>query len=364
MKLKTVNYAFIIFLSLNFCATNLLAKKTETKIAEANSLIISNIQNIYTNEYQNKIGNIESIFTLDELKTLEPKLLLNKYYEINKSIKNYDNKAFFEINQEIDKFYKFINDVKTKIDTEIRDNEIKIRSMKRYKKISYSFDHNLIPTEIKENISDLNLKTLLDKENNINDMGLDYEKNLYYNHLEKNKKYQENQKQIDTKLDKKVALYNYTLASSFYMYDPYYMPDNIKNRTLSTDEMIVLQVIPNGILAIQNIPQQYYELNGLYYSTWNQIVFRHKGSEYPAIFIKTNKSFIVGQRIKEHIRYSGKNFTYPTTYGTTTVMVFNIVTDYSQKLNQYFSLEKEIENLQKQQLEIEENIKKDFYFYK
>ena len=125
-----------------------------------------------------------------------------------------------------------------------------------------------------------------------------------------------------------------------------------------------LQVIPNGILAIQNIPRQYQYGYSDFYGTWNQLAYGHKGTEYPTIFIKTNKSFIVGQTIREYIRYSGKNFTYPTTYGTATVMVFNIVSDYSKKQDQYFALEEEIENLQKQQFEFEENARKNFYFYK
>ena len=195
-------------------------------------------------------------------------------------------------------------------------------------------------------------------------MGLDYEKNLYYNRLKENKKYQENQKQIDNKLNKKASLYDYIMASNFCSYDPYYMPDNIKNHTLFTTDMIVLQVIPNGILAIQNIPRQYQYGYSDFYGTWNQLAYGHKGTEYPTIFIKTNKSFIVGQTIREYIRYSGKNFTYPTTYGTATVMVFNIVSDYSKKQDQYFALEEEIENLQKQQFEFEENARKNFYFYK
>lgn len=198
MKLKFLIYGFIVFLSLNFCATDLMAKKNGTKIAEANSIVINNIQNIYITEYQNKTKNIESIFTIDELKTLEPKLLLNKYYETNKITENCDNKALFELIQEIDKFYGFIKDIKIKIQTEIKDNEIKINSMKQYKKLSYSFDYNLIPIEIKENILD-SLNILIDKESDIISMGLDFEKNLYNNKLQEDPTYIKNNNLIKQK---------------------------------------------------------------------------------------------------------------------------------------------------------------------
>ena len=146
------------------------------------------------------------------------------------------------------------------------------------------------------------------------------------------------------------------------------MINNLKNLITGTEGMKVLQVVKGGILAYQDVPSFRYTIYDHSLGTWNQVCLGHKGAEYPVIFIKTTKDFIVGQTIDEVIKYTGKNITYTTYLGSTnTVMVFDSFSNdkkISIKEKQIEKNEQEIEEIEAHQREMENNVKKDFYFYK